>query len=103
MFHVVSNNFSKGSRTVVMEWNGIDSAIKWAYRTDKYNAGHQINVTTGNWQAGRAKCKNQKLLLSSGLKPVSERVPSLKSGALSLSSAARHIDFHLLRCTHLFE
>ena len=40
------------------------------------------------------KCSVQKLLLPSGLELVSE---SSESGALSLSSAARHIDFHLLR------
>ena len=41
-----------------------------------------------------SNCRNQKLLLHSALKPVSE---SSESGALSLSSAARYIDFHLLR------
>ena len=39
-------------------------------------------------------CNEQKLLLPSGLELVSE---SSESGALSLSRAARHIDFHLLR------
>ena len=39
-------------------------------------------------------CSEQKLLLPSGLELVSE---SSESGALSLSSAARHIDFHSLR------
>ena len=39
-------------------------------------------------------CCEQKLLLPSGLELMSE---SSESGALSLSSAARHIDFHLLR------
>ena len=37
---------------------------------------------------------SKKLLLPSGLEFMSE---SSESGALSLSSAARHIDFHLLR------
>ena len=39
-------------------------------------------------------CREQKLLLHCRLEPVSE---SSESGALSLSSAARHIDFHSLR------
>ena len=39
-------------------------------------------------------CSEQKLLLPSGLELMSE---SSESGALSLCSAARHIDFHLLR------
>ena len=39
-------------------------------------------------------CSEQKLLLPSGLELVSE---SSESGALSLSSAARHIDFHSSR------
>ena len=39
-------------------------------------------------------CSEQKLLLSSGLELMSE---SSESGALSLSSAARHIDFHSSR------
>ena len=41
-----------------------------------------------------AKCNEQKLLLYSGLELVSD---SSESGALSLSSAARHIDFHSSR------
>ena len=40
--------------------------------------------------------RNQKLLLPSG--PVTE---SSESGALTLSSAARHIDFHLLRLIYV--
>ena len=60
---------------------------------------HCLLVTTflfsSLWLNSRdAKCRNQKLLLPVGLEPVSE---SSESGALSLSSAARHIDFHLLR------
>ena len=40
------------------------------------------------------KCNEQKLLLPSGLELMSE---SPESGALSLSSAARYIDFHSSR------
>ena len=45
-------------------------------------------------QSRDAKCREQKLLLHCRLELMSE---SPESGALSLSSAARHIDFHSLR------
>ena len=47
-----------------------------------------------NWGLMGLYCIEQKLLLPNELELTSE---SSESGALSLSSAARHIDFHLLR------
>ena len=59
--------------------------ILWYYKSIDYcMRGIMISLV---WPS---RCNEQKLLLPSGLELMSE---SSESGALSLSSAARHIDF----------